>query len=218
MKYEAIVFDLDGTLLDTIGDIMAVLNKSLADSGINYQYDKEEGRYLLGGGARYLIRHAVAPFNIPLEQEEKIYRAYLENYHASPQIYFTTIYEGMEVLLERLQAMNIRLFVLSNKPHLIAERVVAHFFPGVFEAVYGQMENKPVKPNPALMNLLLEEHQVNREKVLFVGDTEMDLQLAHNADVESCFVTYGFRTLEDIGDIPRDYEVNQPLEILQIIE
>ncbi|MGI6713653.1 MAG: HAD family hydrolase [Bacilli bacterium] len=218
MKYEAIIFDLDGTLLDTLGDIMAVLNKSLSDSGINYQYSKEEGRYLLGGGARYLIKRAVEPFHIPLKEEEQVYRQYLQNYHLSPQIDHTSIYEGMDKLLAKLKEKGVRLFVLTNKPHAIAERVINYFLPGIFEAVYGQVEHLPVKPDPTILNHLLENHNVKREKTLFVGDTEMDLELASNGGVDSCFVTYGFRTLEDIGSTKRIYEVDTPLEILKLVD
>ena len=217
MNYEALIFDLDGTLVNSLGDITFSLNQTLEEYGFTYRYTNEETKYLTGSGARVIVERALKPFNVSPNEVYNIYQTYLTNYHNNSQTEFSTIYPGVLNFLRFLKANNIKTYVLTNKPQEIAERVINYFFEDLFIEVVGNVPGVPVKPDPTSLNNLLHRYNIAHDKALFIGDTEIDLQVANNAKIASCWVSYGFRHKNDVSHVPHLYEVSHPDEILQFI-
>ena len=148
---------------------------------------------------------------------EKIRPAFFE-YYDNHLTDFTRPYAGLPQLLESLQKRGIKLAVASNKYQSATERLVKHFFPNItFAAVLGQREGIPVKPDPTIVDEIVELTGTPREKVLYVGDSDVDMQTAKNAGVRVCAVTWGFRTRELLASYQPDFITDDPREIADMV-
>ena len=118
-------------------------------------------------------------------------------------------------VLTKIKKMNIFLGVLSNKPNLEAKEIIYKNFPNIFNFVQGGIKEEPHKPNPKMLNQIILNNNLKKEEILYIGDTDVDLQLANNAGIDSAIVTWGFRKQEEVGN-PK-YFINRANEILNII-
>lgn len=187
----AALFDLDGTLIDSVADIAAAVNAALAEHG--YPGHPLEAFYaFVGEGVEHLIRSALAP--APFDP------AVLERYRAlysREMTRRTRVYPGVAEVLDELQRRGWRLAVLSNKPHAATCALVPHFLPAIgFAAVAGQRPEVPRKPDPQAALELAAALGVDPADCAFVGDTAIDLQTARNAGMRAIGVTWGFRPEE----------------------
>lgn len=213
----ACIFDLDGTLTDTLASLTYSVNETLKEMGLS-TITAEQCRSFVGNGARVLIEKALAAVGLPdksrLEEGMEIYGRIFDancTYHVTP-------YEGVEEMLRGLKEKGIRLGVLSNKPHRQTVKVVREIFgENVFDFAQGQQEQVPRKPDPAGVLRLLEEMLVTRDECLYVGDSEVDIQTGRNAGVRTISVTWGFRTREVLVAAGAGTIIDRPEELLRLV-
>ena len=212
--YKAVLFDLDGTLTDTLQDISAAMNRALRLHGL-MEFAVEDYRYLVGDGAKKLAERAVRG---RLELQGAVLRDY-QAYYETHTLVTTRPYDGVPELLSALEARGMKLCVLSNKPHADTCHVVSHFFPQIpFAVVRGQMEGVPVKPDPTGALAVAREIQAAPESFLYLGDTSVDMTCARRAGMYPVGVTWGFRTAEELRDAGAELLISHPLALLEHLE
>jgi len=216
MKYKAIIFDLDGTLLDTISDISDSFNVTLEK--YNYPtFSEAEYKYFVGKGIDVLISRIIKRLKLDDSQSEQLKQGYIEEY-AFRHNAKTKPYSGIVELLHKLKEKKIAVNILSNKPHFQTVDVIAYYFKDYkFDLVYGKKPEFEIKPNPASAIDLISNLNVNAEEVLYVGDTKTDIETAQNAGFNSVGVLWGFREKQELIDAGADFIVKKPMEIYNII-
>lgn len=211
------IFDLDGTLANTILSMAVPANKVLAELGLPAQ-PPEAFRYFAGDGAAELCRRCLrAAGDTECIQFEEMHRRY-RKYFSELCMYEVKPYEGIPELLENLKTQGIRIAVLSNKPHDQSVDVVETLFgKGYFDAVQGQTDEVPKKPSPIGVYRLMEQFQVEKEECLYIGDTSTDMQTGKNAGLPSVGVLWGFRDRKELEENQAAYIVERPQEILTLL-
>ena len=190
-KYKALFFDTDGTLLDTLQDILSAVNFALKKCGYHKQYEYEEGKKLIGGGAYKLAERAISFTTLSQEKYEKFQSLFFEKY-LELQDATTKPFDGMSELLLSLKK-DYLLFIISNKPQFLLDDIIRKTFPkGLFVECCGHKIENPEKPNPILINYLVEKYHLNKNECLFIGDSITDIETAINGQVDSCLVTFGY--------------------------
>ena len=216
-KYRTIFFDTDGTLLDTLQDILFAVNYALKECGYEKQYDREEGKSLIGGGAYVLAQRAIS-FATPTpekyqEFEEIFFKKYLELQDAT-----TKPFDGMLELLKSLKK-NYQLFIASNKPQFLLDDIIAKTFPkGTFIEACGHKVENPEKPNPILINYLCDKYNLKKEECIMIGDSITDIQTAINGGVDSILVTFGYGINIDSFKEKATYVANSVNDIAKLLE
>ncbi len=207
---QACIFDLDGTLVDSLADIAGALNESLTLLGLPTR-PMADYRYLVGEGVPMLCQRAIGnTYPILVERLTELARA---RYGARP-LQHTRPYTGVPELVARLRAQGVRLAVLSNKPHALSLRVVRAFWPnGIFEHVQGYVEEELRKPDPHYALHLCQTLGVTPERTWLVGDTPTDITTAQRAGAVAIGVTWGFRTRADLEAAGANLIVDCPEQI-----
>ena len=192
------IFDLDGTLIDTIEDLGTAVNHALGLRGLP-QHSIAQYRDMVGHGIRQLVINALGPAaGDPLTDE--VLADFVDYYVAHIDVH-TRPYPGMQQLLADLQKKGIRLSVASNKFQQGTEKLVREFFPDIhFVAVLGNSLELPLKPDAAVVQLIMEKAGVSREETVFVGDSATDMKTAANGGVRSIGVSWGFRPRTDLQE------------------
>lgn len=216
--YKVCIFDLDGTLTDTVESLTYSVNATLSELGLS-QITEEQCKAFVGSGARKLIERSLKAAGDPellhVENAMEVYgRVFKENctYHVAP-------YEGIVEMLDVLKALGVRLAVLSNKPHLQTKDVVATFFGAdIFTCVQGQQEGIPRKPDPAAVFMIAKELNVATKECLYIGDSDVDMQTGNAAGVTTIGVTWGFRSREVLKENGAAYIVDKAQEIISIVK
>lgn len=202
MKYKAVLFDMDGTVLDTLGDLAAAVNHTLREFSMP-ERSVAEVAAALGNGAAYLIAHTV-PDGTPKELTEKVLAAYAPYYDAHCDI-LTGPYDGIVPLMQKLRGKDVKLAVISNKQDTAVKPLAEKYFPGLLEIAVGESAEVRRKPNPDAVLAALRHIGVPREEAIYVGDTEVDLQTARNAGMECASVDWGFRTREQLIEVGAEH-------------
>ena len=192
MKYKCLIFDLDGTLLDSLQGILDAANLSFKELGYDIYRTFEEGKYYIGAGAIEFARRAMKGSNIPLEKEQEVMERFLINYQRI-QSEATKPFKGIVELLEDLQKEGYYLAIASNKPQILLDPIVSQLFPTIkFKAAFGQRINTPEKPNPHIIFEIENICKVSQDECLYIGDSEYDYKTAHNAGIDCLICKYGF--------------------------
>lgn len=216
MNTRLLIFDLDGTLLDTIGDLAVACNAMLALRGLP-QHGYDDYCRFVGNGIMRLVERALPE---PLRSPENVALAradFIRYYTAHIDIH-TRPYEGIPELLAELARRGVRLAVASNKFQAGTALLVDRFFPAVrFEAVLGQREGVPLKPDPAVVGEILALTGVPREETLFVGDSGIDILTARAAGVRSAGVSWGFRDRAELLEAGADRIVDRAEQLLEML-
>ena len=213
---KCVVFDLDGTLLDTIKTINYYLNIALEKNGVKTVTEKECLGFV-GYGAKWLIESALR--NSDDYSEEKmatVFRDYNTAYNSNPY-YFTEVYDGVLDSLELLKKQGVALAVLSNKPDFAVREVVSRFLPDIFSYVGGAKDGVPLKPCPDSLIAILSELGFSRDEAVYIGDSEVDVETAMNANMPCISVSWGFRTAEQLKEAGADCVVDTPDKMTSII-
>lgn len=211
-----IIFDLDGTLLNTIADLAVSTNRALALHGFP-THPTEAYRFFVGNGINKLFERALPEGRKTEENIQLIRRDFLE-YYGQHNMDHSTPYPGIPELLEELQQKGILLAVASNKYHEGTRKLVAHYFPQIrFAEVLGQREGVAPKPDPTIVGDILSSASVSAEETLYVGDSGVDMQTALNSGVTACGVTWGFRPRAELESLHPAYIVDRPDEIGEIL-
>ena len=214
MKH-AVIFDLDGTLLNTLGDLRAATNHALAVRGLP-PHSMEEIRQFIGNGIRLLICRAMpegtpeAEIDAALDDFKAYYAAHIHDR--------TVPYDGIPQLLTALRKRGIKVAVLSNKIDSASQQLIEYFFPGKTDVVFGEHVGVPRKPDPTSCRMVMQQLGVQPEQVLYVGDSGTDMQTAKNAGLYAVGVTWGFRSKEVLLEYGADVLVHRPEQILQILD
>lgn len=210
----AFLFDLDGTLLDSLEDLARVVNEALVGRGCP-AHPVEAYRFFVGNGMRVLVRRA-APLEFPDSEIPALAKA-VETRYAEVWHVRTRPYPGIVELLQGLAGQGVPLGVLSNKPDAFTRRMVDHFFPGVeFFAVRGQRPEVPAKPDPTAALELAGLAGVPPERIRFVGDSRVDMETAVNAGMIPVGVVWGFRPREELLKFGASRLVERAEELLAI--
>ena len=198
MRYTTVLFDLDGTLLDTLDDLTDAVNRTLQRYDLP-QRTRQEVRSFLGNGAKYLMEHA-AP-GLDTDRFDALLRDYKADYDKNCRIK-TAPYPGVDVLLRALKDAGIRTGIVSNKPDSAVQPLFEAFFADTMDTAVGERAGIRRKPAPDTVLAAMERLGATADRTLYVGDSEVDIETARNAGVACASVTWGFRdpdTLKDSG-------------------
>ena len=208
-----VIFDLDGTLLNTIDDLGYACNYALEKTGYP-TYPIEAYPAKVGNGINNLIRRAL-PETERTEENILRVRAYFVPYYDAHNCDFTRPYEGISDVLAELKAAGHLLAVASNKYQAATEKIVHHFFPGVFDVILGERDGVERKPNPQIVFDIIQSIQNNQKtQILYIGDSLVDFETARNADVPFVACSWGFVAREKLMDAGIAHIIDQPEEIL----
>ncbi len=199
MKYKAVLFDMDGTVVDTIDDLRDSVDHSLKHFGMP-GISKEDTLRFIGNGARRLIEQAV-PEGTEEDLLEEVLKYYV-NYYQAHCMVKTAPFEGVIEMMTRLKKAGIRQVIVSNKPDVAANEIAERFFGGLAEFVMGEKEGLRRKPWPDMVDAAVGRLGLSKDECLYVGDSEVDIATAKNAGVQCIPVLWGFRdrkTLEEAG-------------------
>lgn len=210
-----IIFDLDGTLINTIDDLGQACNYALAACGYP-THPIEDYPKLVGNGINKLIERALPEAH---RNEETVLRLrkYFVPYYDEHNCDLTCPYDGIIELLQTLKEEGHTLAVASNKYQAATEKIVAHFFPGVFDVVLGERENVARKPDPQIVWDIVGSLE-DASEMLYVGDSLVDAETAKAAKIPFVACTWGFCTEEQLAIANPNYMVQHPIEILTIVE
>ena len=214
-KYKAVIFDLDGTLLDTLDDLADAVNHTLGE--FNYpQRTKADIRRFLGNGIERLAKQ-VLPENVTEKEFRHVFGVFKEYYTAHCQIK-TKAYSGIAELLHSLKAKGYKLAIVSNKNAEAVEALNQTYFAKEVDVAIGQKAGIRKKPAPDTVLMALQALSVDKAEAVYVGDSEVDKATADNTGMDVILVTWGFRDKAELEQLQPNYLVNKPQEILTCLE
>lgn len=195
--FQTVIFDLDGTILNTLEDLAAAGNWICRRKGWP-EHTVEGYRQLVGTGMRNLLR-LLDPMGDRDPGLDDALAEYMD-YYGQHCLEKTAPYPGIPALLAELKSRGIKLAVYSNKGDRFCGEIVEHFFPGVFDVIRGKVDGVPVKPDPAGLALVMNALGAETATTLYVGDSNVDMETAKNGDLVSCGVTWGFRGRQELEE------------------
>lgn len=213
-KIKAILFDLDGTLADTLGDLANATNHALTQLGCP-THPVEAYRYFVGDGARNLLQRT-----LPADKRDRVDEGVklLREHYEAHCFDLTRLYPGITELVSAIAGQGLKLAVLSNKPDDFTKRMVAHYFqPNPFDVVQGQLANVPLKPDPAAALRIVKYTGIPAAEWLYLGDTNTDMRTAKAAGMRAVGVLWGFRERKELLESGAEALVAQPKEVLSLI-
>src|SRR5690606_4216591 len=213
---KAVIFDLDGTLIDTLQDLAVSCNHVLAQYGYPV-HPVNSYKLFVGNGVRKLVERALPADHRTEATIEAVKQTFISYYQLHAQDN-TRPYAGIEELLQQLKVQNFLLGVASNKYHEATVALVAHYFrPATFDLVLGHREGRPAKPDPDIVLETLSTFAVDKQECIYVGDSSVDMQTATRAGVTAVGVTWGFRTEAELRENGADYIIHSPLQLLAVL-
>ena len=213
---KAVIFDLDGTLLDTLEDLANACNYALKSSVFETHDIKDYTRFV--GNGRYKLIERIVPDKYKQDKEiiNNVLRLF-DTYYGEHMVDMTKPYDGIIEMIEELKERNMKIAVVSNKPHEFAEDVVRRYFGDSFEITYGQRPNHPTKPDPKTVYEVMESLNIKEDECIYVGDSDVDVNTAKNAGVKSVGVAWGFRGEGELREAGADFIIKTPIELLKIV-
>ena len=215
--YKACIFDLDGTLTDTLESLTYSINGTLSELGLK-NITSDQCRRFVGDGAKMLVKRALEASGDPklqhLEEAVAVYgRIFAENC-----TYLVKPYDGITEMINELKKKNIKIAVFSNKPHNQTVDVVETIFgKGIFDHIQGQKEGVPRKPDPAGIFQILKEFHTDISEGLYIGDSDVDMKTGKAAGIKTIGVNWGFRTKQILIDSGADVTIDHAEELLKLI-
>ncbi len=212
-KYKAVIFDLDGTLVDTVKDIGEAVNHALVTMGKtpkSVAYHRER----VGWGLRASLEKSV-----PEETKEFVDKAYVlvEDYYKNHPCVYTEAYKGIPEVLETLRNKGLDLYVYTNKQEHIAKLVVEQVFgKDMFKQIFGTVSHRPLKPDKKGIDWVIEQTGLDASRILYVGDSEVDMETAAAGELDAAAVLWGFRTKEQLDGYPKMICAHRPDELIQV--
>ena len=216
MENQLIIFDLDGTLLNTIGDLAVGCDHMLSLRGLP-THSYEEYCTFVGNGIMRLVERAL-PEELRTEEYVKAARRDFVEFYIDNIDNHTVPYEGMVELVEQLQTKGAKLAVASNKFQAGTEKLIRKFFPTIeWVEICGNREGVPLKPDTALVDMIVEKAGVERKNCTMVGDSAVDIQTARNAAIRSVGVSWGFRSREELEQAGADHIADTVEELTTLL-
>ncbi len=213
--YRTVIFDLDGTLLNTIEDLTDAGNWVCRRNGWP-EHSVERFKEMVGDGIPNLVRRfSPEDHRSPLLLINTL--GQFSDYYGAHNTDKTAPYAGIPEMLARLRKAGVALAVFSNKADEFSRAIVEHYFPGVFQVIRGMLQGVPLKPDPAGVKAVMGLLGAAPGETLFVGDSEVDIQTGRNAGLDACGVTWGFRSQKTLEDAGAAYLARDPEELADII-
>ena len=201
MKYKLVIFDLDGTLLDTLDDLSAAVNFAMRQKGFP-QHTRDEYKKMVGHGARNLMRQALPDGH---EEDETLIDTVLadfKTYYSDHIDVHTKPFPKMQELVTLLHQEGMMIAVASNKFQEGTEHLIKEFFPEIpFVAILGNRPNFPLKPDPEVVGEVLRATGIKPEEAVMVGDSDTDMETATNSGIEGIAVSWGYRNMKDVPNL-----------------
>ena len=210
MRYKAVLYDMDGTVLDTLDDLADSVNRSLREFGLPEVSRFQVGQSL-GNGAKYLIRHC-----LPEGSDEALCEQVLSFYkpwYDAHCLIKTKPYDGILQLMETLRADGVSQAIISNKPDSAVQELAEAFFPGLMDVVIGESPAVKRKPSPDTVLAAASQMGLMASDCVYIGDTEVDLETARNAGMDCIPVSWGFRTEEQLRAAGAEEIIRSPEEL-----
>ena len=213
---QLVIFDLDGTLLNTIADLAEAVNRALVACGF-VEHPTDAYRFFVGDGVSKLFERALPPDARTAENIARI-RTHFMPYYEAHTADLSRPYEGILELLADLQSRGVKMAVASNKYQAATQKLVRHYFGDTeFVAVFGQREGVAIKPDPQIIFDVLEVAGVTPEDVIYVGDSNVDMQTGTRAGVDTVGVSWGFRPREELVAHNPLAIIDHPLQLLDLL-
>ncbi len=215
MKYELAVFDMDGTILNTLDDLTDATNHALRTFGYP-EHSIEEVRFFVGNGIAKLIERAT-PEGTSEEDRARVRAEFMDYYkiHSADK---TGPYPGINDLLQKLRAAGVKTAVVSNKPDVAVRELVKTYYDGLFDAAVGDMEGQAVKPAPDMCLKVFKELGMGPENAVYIGDSDTDIMTARNAGLDEILVSWGFRGREFLTEHGAKNICDTPDEVYDVIK
>ena len=213
--YRTVIFDLDGTLLNSIGDLAAAANYVCRKNRWP-EHTEEEIMGMVGHGIPNLVRQ-FSPADARSTLMVLNTTSQFNQYYGCHNMELTRPYEGMAELLQQLKAAGAQLAVCSNKADNFSRAIVEHYYPGVFDLVRGNLNGMPTKPDPAVVREIMRDLDASYLSAMMVGDSSVDIQTGHNAGIKACGVTWGFRSRENLVEAAADAIADTPAELGKLL-
>ena len=211
------IFDLDGTLTNTLGSITHFLNNELEKHDLKLA-SAEDVKKFTGDGARALVERILEERNInDATLLEEILSSYVSSYDAD-YLYLCKLYPGIKETVEELKAQGVNVACLTNKPHKTALSIIESFFGSSFSLVWGQRDGFPVKPDPSGAIEIMKHFSLTPGQTLYVGDTGTDVRTGKSAGCFTVGVLWGFRGMGELTDAGADAIIKDPSEILKFLQ
>ena len=214
MKYKIAIFDMDGTILNTLDDLADSMNHCLRVHGLA-ERSLQEIRTFLGNGIHWLVECSV-PDGTDEETLEKVYQTFLVYYkdHCANK---TRPYEGIPQVLQSLRRAGVLTAVVSNKADYAVKILCEDYFKDMLDFSVGELEGRRRKPYPDSVNAVLDQFHIAREDAVYIGDSEVDFQTAQNAGLDVIMVGWGFRDEDFLKEQGAKFVLHDPAEILELI-
>ena len=214
MKYELLIFDMDGTILDTLEDLKNSMNHTLRLHNMP-ERTLDEIRKFVGNGIRRLIEQAVTS-GTSEDKITEIHMDFMKHYevHCAD---FTKPYDGIIDLINELRSRGYKTAVVSNKANAAVLDLCDQYFPGLFDLAIGETPDVARKPAPDMVNLALDHFKISREKAVYIGDSDVDAATARNSNLDLIAVDWGFRSRECLIEQGAKTIVSKPEEILEMV-
>lgn len=214
-KYKGIIFDLDGTLLDTIDDLGDSMNEVLKTYNLPI-FTMEEYKWKIGGGFKGLAMNSF-PKGTDSDTIEKAILLFSNTYD-SMYLNKTKPYRDIDYILDELNKMNLKIGINSNKKDSYTKELANKFFKRIpFIEIYGERDGIPKKPDPISALEIIKSMKLKPKEVLYIGDSMVDMETAKNAGIDSIGVLWGFRDYEELSKNGATYIVSEPKDILDIV-
>ena len=215
MKKKCFVFDLDGTLLDTLETINYYLSKTMTENGYG-EVNRDDCRSFVGDGSKILLSRALkSQGEENAEVAERLCRAYVSDYNKDP-FYLTRPYPGICEALDELRSRGARLAILSNKPHSSVILIVKKIFGDIFDIIEGASDGKPLKPSPESLYRMLDELSISPSECVFVGDSGVDMQTGKGAGALAVGVLWGYRPESELRQMGADMLISDARALVEI--
>lgn len=211
-----VVFDLDGTLCYTIEDIALSVNYALTRNGFP-AHSEDFIKSTVGHSVHYMIEHCL-PDGVSQEVQQTVLTDYMD-YYAVHSADHVRVYDGICDVLKKLKEKGCTLAVVSNKPHRDSKKMVEKLFPkGIFDGVLGMMSRFTRKPCAEPLKFMLDYLDFEEKDCVYIGDSEVDIQFAHNTNVDCISCCWGYRTVQQLKEYEANHIISNPAQILGFVE
>ena len=213
---KAVLFDLDGTICNSLGDIAAAVNFTLEKLGFK-THEVDAFKYFVGNGIPKMVERAL-PEEHRTERELKKALEIFMPYYKEHSSDLTYKYDGISELLAQLKERGIKIAVCTNKAEPLAIEVVKDLCGDIFDLIFGQREGLPGKPDPTLAKLLMKELEVEPQECIFMGDSGVDVQTAVNSGAVAVGVLWGYRDIAELNENGAEFVIEKPLDLINLID